>query len=449
MRTHAAPLAAALLLAATHAYAASEPVLRRAGFIGVQVAPPEPEASPPGTTPGVQVRGLVEGGSAIAAGLRAGDVIVALDGAGVADTAGFARRVGALRAGDVASLEVRRGGTLQTLRVVVRPRPMEAETGATTEYRALAVDGGVRRTFVTRPQVAGRHPAVLYLTGIGCFSQESVGAATTEAKLLYGLTRAGFVTMRVEKSGIGDGQGTPCDADASDLDAEVRGYAAGLRALREYDFVDPGRVFVLGLSIGGVEAPLVAAGQGVRGVVVVNTVARAFLDYLQDIRRTQGALRGTPYDALEADLRVNAACNRRLLVDREDPAHIVAADPRCRDWIAYPAPVSYMRQWSDLNLAAAWKRVDAPVLVLHGASDWVASAVDGPYLRDMLETFRPGRATFVEVPDMDHVLSHAASLRESVVRGLDPAAPYQEALTGIVSDWMQRQMASGTDRSRP
>jgi len=440
MNIFATPIIAALVLASSYTYGASEPVLPRAGFIGVQVAPLESEPSSPEAKSGVQVRGVIEGGSAASAGLRSGDVILALDGVAIDGVAAFLRRVAALRGGDVASLEVRRDGAPLTLTVNVRPRPKEAEAVAITEYRAVVVDDGVRRTLVTRPPAPGRHPAVLYLTGIGCYSQESVGVVSTEAKLLYGLTRAGFVTMRVEKSGIGDGQGRPCQAEASDLEAEVRGYAAGLQALREYEFVDRERVFLLGVSIGGVEAPLVAAGGTVRGVVVVNTVARAFLDYLQDIRRTQGVLKGTPYDELEADLRLNAMCNRRLLVDREDAARIVAAEPRCSAWIGYPAPVAYMRQWSDLNPGAAWKRVEAPVLVLHGASDTVASVIDGPYLRDMLEAFRPGRATFVEVPEMDHVLSRAGSPRESAARGLDPAAPYQEALTGIVSEWMSRQM---------
>ena len=440
MNAFLAPITAALVLACTCTYGASEPVLPRAGFIGLQVAPLESERSSPETTSGVRVRGVINGGPAASAGLRSGDAIVALDGVAIDSVAAFLRRVAALRGGDVATLEVRRDGTALRLTVAARPRPKEVGADAITEYRAVAVDDGVRRTLVTRPQSPGRHPAVLYLTGIGCSSQESVGVVTTEAKLLYGLTRAGFVTMRVEKSGIGDGQGQPCQSEASDLEAEVRGYAAGLRALRDYDFVDRERVFLLGVSIGGVEAPLVAAGEPVRGIVVVNTVARAFLDYLQDIRRTQGMLSGTPYDALEANLRLNALCNRRLLVDRDDPARIVAAEPRCSELIEYPAPMAYMRQWSDLNPGVAWKRVEAPVLVLHGASDTVASVIDGRYLRDMLEAFRPGRATFVEVPDMDHVLARAGSPRESATRGLDPTAPYQEALTGIVSEWMTRQM---------
>ena len=51
----------------------------------------------------------------------------------------------------------------------------------------------------------------------------------------------------------------------------MQGYLAGLRALKQFEFVDSANVFLLGLSIGGVDAPLVARQEPVRGIVVVNT----------------------------------------------------------------------------------------------------------------------------------------------------------------------------------
>jgi len=47
------------------------------------------------------------------------------------------------------------------------------------------VNGSLRRTIITRPAGDAAHPAVLYVTGIGCFSQESLGVRSTEAKLLH------------------------------------------------------------------------------------------------------------------------------------------------------------------------------------------------------------------------------------------------------------------------
>ena len=141
----------------------------------------------------------------------------------------------------------------------VKPRPYESAPDVDTVYKVVTVDGSLRRVILTRPKDdQGRHRAILYLAGIGCFSQESLDLGSPDAKLLYGLTRAGFVTMRVEKSGMGDSQGPSCLNSEADMQAELRGYVAGLKALKEYSFVDPNNIILVGLSVGGVEAPLVA-----------------------------------------------------------------------------------------------------------------------------------------------------------------------------------------------
>src|ERR1051326_8062004 len=154
--------------------------------------------------------------------------------------------------------------------------------------------------------------------------------------------------MREEKSGRGHSQGPPCMSPAVDLQAELRGYVAGLKALKEYPFVDPGNVFVVGLSIGGVEAPLVAEQAPVKGLVVVNTVAKPLLEYLIDTRRRQNLLRHVPFDEMEQRLRLNEQCNHRLLVERETPEQLLKEMPSCGDYVAYPAPYTFIQQWGAL-----------------------------------------------------------------------------------------------------
>jgi hypothetical protein len=314
---------------------------------------------------------------------------------------------------------------------------LESAPDVATDYRAVAVDGGTRRTIVARPKSPGRYPAVLYITGIGCFSQESIGVQSTESKLLYGLTRRGFVTMRVEKAGVGDSQGPSCESEWADLQSEVKGYVEGLRALRNYDFVDAENIFLVGLSIGGVEAPLVAQQASVKGIVVINTVARSFLDYLQDIRRTQGALRKTPYDVLESNLRVNARCNYELFIEHKPVETLLDKEPACGEWIRYPAPRAFMQQWADLNPAAQWKDVSVPVLILHGEYDFIASAVDGSYLRDIVESFHAGMATYLSVPKMDHYMGHVTSWSESLHKMSGMLGEFEPSLIDIVGDWLQ------------
>jgi uncharacterized protein len=412
-------LAAGLLLCLAVARTARAEDLARGAFVGVAANPVGDElrqklALPAGA--GVLVGKVIPGGSAEAAGLRAGDVLLRIGDRPVGSPEDFVQSVKALRAGQTVSVRYVRDGKEAAVDVRLRPRPVERAPDVDTSYGAVRVDGSLRRTIVTRPRMPGRHPALLYVTGIGCFSQESLDLGSPDAKLLYGLTRAGLVTMRVEKSGMGDSQGPPCASDAVDLRAEVRGYAAGLAALSREPFVDPKKIFVVGLSIGGVEAPLLAQGYVVKGIVVVNTVAKPLFEYLLDTRRRQALLSHTPVVELEQRRRLDELCNHRLLIERQSPAEVLKGERRCAEFIEYPAPATYMQEWAALDLAAEWQKVRAPVLIVYGTSDFVSSIEDNPYLAQIINEAHANQASLEAIPGMDHYLTRAASMEESIGR---------------------------------
>jgi pimeloyl-ACP methyl ester carboxylesterase len=259
-----------------------------------------------------------------------------------------------------------------------------------------------------------------------------------DAKLLYGLTRAGFVTMRVEKSGMGDSQGPPCLSAAVDMQAEMRGYLEGLKALKQYGFVDPDNIFIIGLSIGGVEAPIVAEQTPVKGLIVINTVAKPFLEYLIDTRRRQNLLRHVAFDEMERRLRLNEQCNHRLLIERETPEQVLKDNPACKDFIEYPAPYTFMQQWAAILPAEEWKKISAPVLVVYGTSDFVSTIADDPYLADIINSFHPGHATIKAIPNMDHYLTRAASMEESMMRTAGAPVEFEPAVLETIKSWLQQ-----------
>jgi pimeloyl-ACP methyl ester carboxylesterase len=432
----------ACALACTVAHAAAAPDLPRASFLGVQASGITEELRARLRLPddrGARVIALVDGGSAKAAGLRPDDVIVAVDDQPVANPGDLVARIAPHHAGDRVSIRWLRDGRPETIEVVMRPRPYETSEGTRTDYAAVAVNGSLRRTIVTGPADDVAHPAVLYVTGVGCFSQESLGVQTTEAKLLHGLARAGFVTMRVEKSGMGDSQGPACASPQADLRAEIAAYVEGLKALRSLPRVKADRVFVMGLSIGGVEAPIIAQQVPVRGLVVVNTVAKPFMEYLLETRRRQNTLKAMPFDEIDRRQRLGEACNHALLVDAQAPDAVLRARPECAEFIDYPAPYTFMQQWAALDLSAEWKRVDVPVLIVQGESDYVATVADAPLLRDIVDSFHPGRATLALVPAMDHFLTRAESMKASIAGGT--SGEFADEVLQKIRGWLSAQSA--------
>jgi len=151
-------LLAASFLAGAICHAA--PDLPRAAFLGVQAGPVKEGK-------GAIVMGLLEGGSAKAAGLQPDDVIVAVDDEPVEDPGQLVARLGQHRAGDRVKIRWLRDGKAEENDVVIRPRPFESSPGTRVTYGAVAVEGALRRSIVVGPADRARHPGVLYVTGIG------------------------------------------------------------------------------------------------------------------------------------------------------------------------------------------------------------------------------------------------------------------------------------------
>jgi uncharacterized protein len=278
-------------------------------------------------------------------------------------------------------------------------------------YRPVTIDHAQYQTIVTKPKAAGQYPAVLLVGGLGCYSLDHLKPDDAYAHLLYGLTRRGYVTMRVEKNGEGQSQGPPCDSPQSDLYLAVRRSLAGLNLLAESDFVDPHRIFIFAHSIGPLEGVLVAQKFPLRGFIAAETIGKSWFEYsLENLRRQ--TLLFSPYDEADRAVRVAEKCYHLFLVDKLPPDQILKDRPDCRDYVGtFGVSYTYLQQIADLDLAAEWKKVDVPVMVTWGTSDPTTTAEENQYLVDAINSFHPGRATYAEFQGMGHGLDLSPSPR--------------------------------------
>ncbi len=308
--------------------------------------------------------------------------------------------------------------------------------------RTVQVDGANLHAIVTKPKAPGRYPAVFVISGLGCYAIDPPEKDSAFNQLRFGLTRHGYVTMWVEKNGQGSSQGPRCDSPQSDLQFAVRRSVAGLNTLAGYDFVDRDNIFILAHSIGPLEGVLAAQKFPVRGFIAAETIGKSWFEYQLENARRQLLILGRPYDFVDQYVRTVERCQHRFLVEKQTPEQIVKNSPECKESVnTFSASYTYLQQIAGLDLAVEWKKVDVPVLVTWGTSDPTTSADENRYLADMINSFHPGRATYIEFAGMGHGLDRSPSQRawlESI--GKQQNAEFDTEFLVRVEEWLKQHL---------
>jgi dienelactone hydrolase len=270
--------------------------------------------------------------------------------------------IGRHRSGESVSILIRRSEETRAIAATLKAYPAEQMQNATVSYGSVEPQPGVRlRTITSVPtsETGKKYPAVLLIQGGGCGSIDTpIGPPIAQPGLMHAIGSQGFITMRVEKSGVGDSQGEPCASIG--FSEELAGYRAALKALRSHPRVDPERIYLLGISLGGLFAPLLAADAPLAGISVFGT--------------------------------------------------LFAPPP------VYPGRSDrFFQEFSQVDIPGAWVKVNTRVQVLHGEYDVdpVADRAIHEALTTAINKANPGSARFLELRGLDHCWSRHPSLEAS------------------------------------
>ena len=324
-------------------------------------------------------------------------------------------------------------------------RPGTEAIPGTEVYRSTVKSGegyplGV---FLTRPKGAtGKLPVLFEVAWLSCDSvAQPKGVEDGFTQLVWDLAgQSGLATFRVDKPGVGESGGPKC----SELDwsTELEAYRAAFAAMKNYDFLDTSRVYLLGFSNGGGVAPLVAGDAPVRGYLAFSGWYKTWLEHMLEHERRRLRLKGVAEAETNWQMRLFATFYDRYLNGKRTPAQVIAEHPEMKAiWYdepehQYGRPAAFYQQLQGLNLAEAWEKVQAPVLAVHGEYDWVMSAEDYRLLVNALNARKAGSAEYVEWPKADHSLYVHASLAKAF--GEDKEQKYDPGLTKMVLRWLKQ-----------
>jgi pimeloyl-ACP methyl ester carboxylesterase len=339
--------------------------------------------------------------------------------------------------------------SIRSAELVVLPRkaapgPGRDETyaGVTVLYDAIRDSTGNKlRMIATHPNASNMRFPVIFVVGwLSCDTVEARDGTSDATQLMLRSMASlpGFATVRLEKAGVGDSDGT---CAATDFKAELAAYQQAFRHLSSYAFVDNSAIFLFGISNGGGFTPLVANGTAVKGYVIDGGWIKTWYEHMLEMERRRLTLAGHGPNEINVLMKSVEALYSAYLLERKSPGKIFSARPDLKSlWEGdanqqYGRPTSYYQQLQDLDLMAAWSTVRAPVLALHGEYDWIMSDGDFRLLVELVNRNSPGAAQSIELAHTGHTFEHYDSLRSAYA---GRSGPFDESIAQTVGDWFRR-----------
>lgn len=438
-------VAVALLPARGSLFAGQQEALPRKGYLGVRLAPLSDEVRAReqlGRGSGVLIEAVIPDTTAADDGIKQADVLLAVDGRMVGRVADVMTAIAGMTAGQKFEVTVLRDGRRVVLPMTLKERPRDRGENFDVLYHHV-VSGAARiRTIVTRPHAPGRHPVLFFIQGLGPATvDQPLSGPEPYSRILNEFAGSGYVTVRVEKPGIGDSEGGPFPD--LDFQAELDAYRQALTEVRKYTFVDVDKVFIFGHSMGGVFGPIVASEIPVRGIAVYGTVSKTLMEYFLENWRRQAVLAGDDPARIDSMLRDLAAALHYLLTEQKRPEEILRARPDLRSTLAKLAPAGSvngrsLRFWSQLatrNLPAYWAKGSADVLAIWGKNDFIATEADHPFIAEIVNKARPGKGTYLALEGSDHGFRKTVSLEDSFKRWQSPAGEFNQLIITTLKEW--------------
>jgi pimeloyl-ACP methyl ester carboxylesterase len=355
------------------------------------------------TLSGSLIKQVVPGSSASKAGFIENDVLISMDDQSIQNTSHFLELLRMHHGGDKVKLSYFRKSKLLTTNMILFPKQMETSNDFDIIYSSVNSGNNHLRTIITKPKGENLYPAVLIIGGVGCYSIDNTSITEIKSIKMWvdSLTKNGFVTIRVEKTGMGDSKGIPCKE--CDFNTEMRAFLDGLKQLKSLPYVNKEKIFIAGFSIGGVIAPLIAQQETVKGIIVYGTVGRNWLEYELENTFRQQRLDNVPADSIDLFMRAEYIRLYGLFVEKKLPQEIIKDHPETATHLfQYPMRIEYFQQVADINIGELWMNTKTKVLAMHGTSDFVSSASEHKLIADIVNKYHPGNATYVEIANADH-----------------------------------------------
>jgi dienelactone hydrolase len=271
--------------------------------------------------------------------------------------------------------------------------PPYVDTDAFTEMEVtVGADPWTLPGVVTLPKGEGPFPAMVLVHGSGPNDRdETIGGNRPFRDLAWGLASRGVAVLRYDKRTKVYGGALP---QGIGLEEEVIEDALhALDLARSTAGIHGERVFVLGHSLGGMMAPVVAGRDGkVAGVAILAAPARPPLTVLKSQFEYQASLVGDPASAAGRQIDSLISVVEKIETEGWATGQTLLA-----------VGSAYWEEWSAVDPVATAGELDLPILVLQGGRDYQSTPGDLEIWEDRMA----GKAGFQSklYPALNHLFA--------------------------------------------
>ncbi len=219
------------------------------------------------------------------------------------------------------------------------------------------------------PRGRGPRPGVVLLSGGGPFDRDETDGPNKPLKdLAWGLASRGVAVVRFDKVTVAHQSQVANAPDFTMADEYVPHAVAAVHLLQRQSTVDPGRVFVLGHSMGGKVAPRVATAEpSVAGLVILSGDAQPMQHAAIRVARYLAALNPSP----DEEAAVETMTRQAAMVESPDLSPLTSASE-----LPFGLSGSYwldLRGYEPVSAAAA---LNKPILIIQGGRDYQVTVED-------------------------------------------------------------------------
>ncbi|MFY8003380.1 MAG: serine aminopeptidase domain-containing protein [Chitinophagaceae bacterium] len=411
---------------------------------------------------GILVNNVLPVGTGAAVGLKNGDILISINKQPITKSTDLRTgKIGSLKEGDEVIYEVFRKNQILNLKGNAKARPEETRVGIEYAYESVPYKNGFLHSIVSKPAKNANTtalPAILFIQGYTCGEMVDLDTLHPYRQLTDGLTKAGYIVMRVEKPGVGNCLNTKACSEIN-FNEEVEAFEAALQHLKKaIPMVDTSKIHIWGHSLGGIISPVITAkNPWIKGAIVYGTLNKIWGEYIVDMTRIQNEGFGLSPVEVENNVRAVRKIVYEIYTQKKSPIQFATENPELvpilkEQFMWQPASnliftrsSEFNQTLDDVNPNEHWSKTKAKVLAIYGEADIEALNADGA--QNIVKTvnhYHPGNASFLFLKGTDHSFARVGTIEDGYKTKADPnyynimIRNFNPELVKVCIDWLKK-----------